>query len=46
MERYPTKIEDTSDMFLYAKDFKEKHCKVAQDFDAELKQATEQNSIN
>lgn len=44
MEKYPTKIHDTSEFFGYTKDIKEKECKVAQDFDAELKQASESTS--
>jgi len=45
MEKHPNLITDSRADFEQAKLIKEKMCFVAQDFDAELKQATEHSSI-
>jgi actin-related protein len=45
LEKHPTLIQDTTADLDVVKMIKEKKCLVAQDFDAELKQATEHSTI-
>ena len=44
-EKDPSKIGDQPSDYEFVKVVKEKKCFVTQDFDAELKQATEHNKI-
>lgn len=45
MEKHPTLISDTTEDLALVKQIKESMCMVAQDYDAEYKQATEQSTI-
>lgn len=45
LEKHPQDIQDTSEFLTIAKQAKEKECMVAQDYDAEFKQATEHSTI-
>lgn len=45
LEKHPQDIHDTSEFLAIAKQAKEKECMVAQDYDAEFKQATEHSTI-